>query len=504
MVGVVRFLPLLAALLCGCPTVEAEPEAPPALLPDRPRRELVGAAQADWLGASVAGAGDVDGDGYDDLLVGAPGRMAPEAVVPGRVLLFRGSASGPEACPAWSTEGPSDGAHLGWYVAGVGDVHGDGFDDLAVASPWDGQLSEHGGSVQLFDGGPDGPGQEASWSRVGDQAEEMLGNRVAGLGDIDGDGFDDLAIGISLPDRRGRVEVFHGGPDGPGAAADWSTEGEAPEGLAALAARAGDVNGDGYADLVVGSAFVDEPVTDAGRVLAWTGGPEGLSEEPAWRVDGAQDWGYLGGAVGSADLDGDGFSDLLVGQRGWTADGIADAGRVLAFAGGSAGPASEPTWSAEGELAGGWLGAAVASAGDLDGDGDEEVVAGAFFSGDALFEQGLVRVWAGGGRRSADRVFVDRLRRAHRRSPRLGGGVGRGPGRGRPGRAGRRRPGLERAGGGPGAGAGVAGLRGAGRAPGLLVGARVDDRGLPGLRALIGDLPRRPRGRAATPPPVAP
>ncbi|HEX6765650.1 MAG TPA: integrin alpha, partial [Polyangiaceae bacterium] len=116
-----------------------------------------------WLGWSVAGAGDVNGDGYADVAIGAPGYSNGE-VFEGRAFVYLGSAAGLAATPAWTAEGQQAGAAFGVPVAGVGDVNRDGFSDLVVgAAAYDGgQVDE--GRVALYFGSASGLATSAAWT----------------------------------------------------------------------------------------------------------------------------------------------------------------------------------------------------------------------------------------------------------------------------------------------------------------------------------------------------
>jgi hypothetical protein len=177
------------------------------------------------------------------------------------------------------------------------DLDGDGFADLAISDP----LSHERGVLYLYRGGPAGPPSTASQalSRRGN-----FGTTLASAGDVDGDGLADLAVATGA--GAGAVDVFYGGA---GSAITRSTRlarGPVSAAFGATMAPAGDVNGDGYADLLVGGAEVAQ---------IYLGGPTGISTTSAFRlagdpVDGARN------VSGGGDVNGDRIPDLMVG--GWS------------------------------------------------------------------------------------------------------------------------------------------------------------------------------------------
>ena len=163
------------------------------------------------LDERVAPAGDVNGDSFPDILVSAPS-LGLGGLDRGRVYLFLGSASGPSTSASWTFSGTFDSQTMGREIAGAGDVNGDGFDDVLVAS---GNGSTDGGRVYLFYGSKNGlsltrPGR---WKPTG--AMPGLVGLIAGIGGVNADGFDDVAIASTWYDStHGRVFVFYGSSAG--------------------------------------------------------------------------------------------------------------------------------------------------------------------------------------------------------------------------------------------------------------------------------------------------
>jgi hypothetical protein len=149
--------------------------------------------------------------------------------------------------PSWTDEGGAAYLQYGWSVATAGDVNGDGYSDVIVGVPeWDSGFANVGAAFAYY-GGPNGL-FGVNWARVGTQALAEFGYQVAPAGDVNGDGFDDVIVGERLWDggqtNEGRALIFLGGPGGLAATAAWTVEGnEAGAEFGWTVATAGDVNG---------------------------------------------------------------------------------------------------------------------------------------------------------------------------------------------------------------------------------------------------------------------
>lgn len=315
-----------------------------------------GDSSGDALGASVRAAGDVDQDGTPDLIVGAPGDGG------------HGSAwvlSGSDAAVLHVFHGENQGDKFGVVVASAGDVDRDGHPDLIVGAP-------------SFDGAGAGSGRAYVYSGVGgallftfegQDEGDLFGNAVAGIGDADGDGFDDLAVGAPFDDDAGtdagRVWVFSG--------ADGSVlhvlDGDAPgAAFGAVLDGVGDVDQDGSSDLVVGAPFDDDQGTKSGSVRVHSGGDGSV----LYTFSGDQAGDQFGSAVaGAGDVDGDGRGDWIVGARGADAGG-SNSGMARVFSGAN----GALLWQFVGAGPDLSLGRAVGGAGDVDGDGLDDLIVG--------------------------------------------------------------------------------------------------------------------------------
>ena len=286
------------------------------------------------FGWSVSGAGDVNGDGFGDVVVGAT-QYDNGHTDEGRASLYLGSATGLSTTAAWTAESNQGTAYTGWSVDGAGDVNGDGFGDVAIGSTlWDnGQTNEGRASVYL--GSAAGLATTASWNFEPNQSGAAVGGSVVGAGDVNGDGYADLAVGAYLYDNgqinEGRALVFHGSATGLATSASWTGEpNQANAYLGYSVAAAGDVNGDGYADLVAGAHLYDNGQTDEGGAWLWYGSATGLSSTAAWTGEADQASAYYGYSVAGADVNGDGYSDVIAGSYAYD-NGQTNEGRAFIY-----------------------------------------------------------------------------------------------------------------------------------------------------------------------------
>ena len=358
-------------------------------------------AQETELGYSVASAGDVNADGVPDILVGAPsyyiefncflGGPFPGAVPynqAGRVWLYSGADGG-----ILSTfDGDLPGDRFGHAVASAGDVNGDGVPDIAVGAPGDGVNS---GYVRIFSG----QGRRPPLFTLMDYSP-TFGASVAGVGDQNGDGFDDVAVGV--PGSAAGYVVLYSGRNGRVINTLTGTQNGSEFGFAV--ASAPDLDADGRTDVFVGAPLQQDAqgdVTGAAFVYSRLGTPlltlppsgGGILPFPGGKLDKAR----YGHAVANAgDVDGDGQEDLLVGAPGWSSQqGVTALGRAYLYTG-----SGQLIDAFKGTDAFDTLGFSVAGIGDFDGDGWNDVAVGQanepdFMAGGQVGQPGRAMVFLG-------------------------------------------------------------------------------------------------------------
>ncbi|MEP7126265.1 MAG: FG-GAP-like repeat-containing protein [Byssovorax sp.] len=333
--------------------------------------------QGTSFGAAIASAGDLDGDGYGELVVGQPG--FPAAGGEGRAFVYPGSPTGLVVGSALQiTAPPGMGGSFGATLTSAGDVNGDGYADVLVGAP---AAAMGAGRAFLFLGGKSGLATTPIATLKGaDTPGESFAIAVASAGDINGDGFGDVVVGAYNPAMAGApagtVRLYLGSAQGlveapasvltaPGSAAG--------DGFGLGLGTPGDINGDGYTDLAIGAPF---SAMGAGSVQVFLGGKTGVSALPAFTLQGTPgESGSFGRALAaSGDVNHDGYSDILVGEP----DAFAKFGRLHVFSGSNSGLNSVADGLVEAPVkSAGAFGATVSSPVDLDHDGYDDAVVGA-------------------------------------------------------------------------------------------------------------------------------
>ncbi|MDP3273916.1 MAG: FG-GAP-like repeat-containing protein [Deltaproteobacteria bacterium] len=329
---------------------------------------MVGQGAGELFGLSVTSAGDLDRDGYGDIVVGAPFADPMGRTDAGSARVFYGSAAGVAASPAWALEGLAGGDQLGFAVAGAGDLNGDGYNDVIVGAHGADALGlNDSGRVHVILGSPTGLGTLPSHSLEGPVAQRHFGYNLASAGDLNGDGYSDLVVsdtaGYLLTQSPSLVRVFYGGSEGPGPqAARVLVAHPSAHALGTSLASARDVNGDGYGDLVVGAPeAIPNERSLAGRVSVFVGSPSGIAEAPTQVLRGVAMGDVFGRSVsGAGDLNGDGYCDLVVGANGEAPRGLVRAGVVRVYLGQNTGVSEVPVDVLEGSEAEGQFGVSVA------------------------------------------------------------------------------------------------------------------------------------------------
>jgi len=319
-----------------------------------------GAGAGDRLGWSCAGAGDVNGDGRADLIVGAP----QTAVAGGRG--YAQLRSGADGSLLATLFGAAAGDRFGAAVAAAGDLDGDGKDDVLVGAPANDGGGLGAGAVTAYSGAT-GAALYSAQGTAGQNLGCALGCDLPEL--LATDNEPDVLIGLTMDggDRSGAVQVRSRA----GFGLRFTLSGEPGQRLGATVAPAGDVDGDGVPDLLAATDPRDgsgSPTAPA-SVRLYSGANGGLLRAFA---DGQTGSGYGYALAALGDVTGDGVPDLAVGEPGHDGHGT-DAGSVRIYSG-----ASGQTWyQVLGPAAGAGFGASVAYAGDLNADGLPDCAVGA-------------------------------------------------------------------------------------------------------------------------------
>ncbi|MEC7987794.1 MAG: MopE-related protein [Myxococcota bacterium] len=361
----------------------------------------------DSFGYAVASAGDVDGDGRDDLLVGATGNSEHISGA-GKIYLFLASSLGArtnltvdDADYSFYGENPAD--YIGMSFDGAGDIDGDGLDDIIIGTSLNDEVRENAGKAYLIFGGNlalhgNAPRSlsEADFFFFGENANHNAGVSVSGAGDIDGDGLDDVIIGADgALSNTGKAyivlassinnNVFANDPTTIFLSEADHTFLGAVEGDRAgkSVSKAGDINGDGITDLLIGASG-DQTVPGTTYLIFG-----GSLTDPTYDLADS-DYSFVGEANGDnigfyvspgGDIDGDGLDDVLLGSS-YNSENSVAAGKAYLVLGSSLGSnsrihLSDADYSFLGEQSESYAGAFI-TAGNLNGDGKDDIVVGGF------------------------------------------------------------------------------------------------------------------------------
>lgn len=431
---------------------------------------IQGDTDFDNAGRAVSSAGDINGDGYDDLIVGAPGTTNGDAyVIFGGASGF-GTVDGTgrnvvdlttlEVSKGFVIRGDGGGDQFGYSVSSAGDINGDGYDDIVVGARGGDDVGYNAGEAYVIFGGASDFGTVDGSNRAvinvaslsaaqgfiiqGSSSYDLLGSSVSGAGDVNGDGIDDLIVSARDGEMGGNnageayvvfgTDQGFGAPDGASrqvidlaalsAAQGFIIQGdEADDHFGRSVHAAGDVNGDGYDDIVVGADGGDDGGDRAGEAYVIFGGaggfgsPDGasrqvidtttLSASQGFIIQGDHSVSQTGWSVASlGDINGDGFADMAVSTFAETVDayyagaafvvfgtdqgfGTDVGGRQVLDLGGlaaSQGFIISANYSYE------YLGSAVSGAGDVNGDGIDDIIVASRNSGDAGSNAGAAYV----------------------------------------------------------------------------------------------------------------
>ena len=394
---------------------------------------LNGIDEFDYAGSSVSDAGDINGDGIDDIIIGAFYAAPNGKSAAGESYVVFGSEDGFSASLDLSSLNGSNGFVIngidafdfsGDAVSGAGDINGDGIDDIVIgASRANANAMYNAGESYVVFGSEDGFSVSLELSQLngsngfvlnGIDEYDNSGTSVSGVGDINGDGIDDIIIGALGADandtyRAGESYVVFGSEDGFSASFDLSrlngSNGFVINGVdeydssGTSVSGAGDINGDGIDDLIIGARNSD-PNNNVGESYVVFGSEDGFSASlnlsslngsNGFVIQGIDEPDLSGPSLsGAGDINGDGIDDLIIGESSANPDGKTDAGKSYVVFG------SEDSFSASLNLANlngdnGFVlngidendasGKSVSGAGDINGDGIDDLIIGAFRAG---------------------------------------------------------------------------------------------------------------------------
>ncbi|MFI5172727.1 MAG: FG-GAP-like repeat-containing protein, partial [Chitinophagales bacterium] len=351
------------------------------------------------FGNAVDGAGDVNNDGYDDVVVGAY-NLHNGQTDEGRVYIFLGSASGIIGTPAATMESNQAFAYFGSDVSRAGDVNNDGYDDIIIgAYGYDNGTSDEG-RAYVFHGSATGIIPVAAVTMESDFFNAEFGRSVNSAGDVNGDGYDDVIVGSPYQDinqyREGLAFIYHGSASGINpvpAKTLQSNKDEASFGFSVSTAN--DVNGDGFDDVIVGSYSHGTEVNYNGRAYIYHGSASGINGNPVATCINTQTDEHLGYSVSTAgDINNDGYSDILVSSVYFSA-GETNEGRVAIYEGSATGINTIPVLTLEGNQAETYFGTSVNTAGDVNNDGFDDIIIGANYFDSGETNEGAAFVYHG-------------------------------------------------------------------------------------------------------------
>ena len=393
---------------------------------------LTGIDMEDQSGWAASSAGDVNGDGYDDLIIGAYD-ADPNGGDSGETYVVYGGASAPgingaldlsrlNGTNGFILNGIDRDDNSGLSVSSAGDVNGDGYDDLIIGARGADPNGERSGETYVVYGGAHAPGTEGvldlsaldgsnGFILKGIDAYDRSGFSVSSAGDVNGDGYDDLIIGAYRADpggeSSGQTYVVYGGATATDRVLELSaldgTNGFTLNGIDVFdlsgisVSSAGDVNGDGYDDLIIGAYWADPGGKSyAGETYVVYGGAPGtegvldlsvLDGSNGFILAGINARDYSGASVSSAgDVNGDGYDDLIIGAD--SAPAREGSGETYVVYGGASAPGTGGVlalsaldgpngFTLPGIDTSDQSGRSVSSAGDVNGDGYDDLIIGA-------------------------------------------------------------------------------------------------------------------------------
>ncbi|MFZ1320774.1 MAG: FG-GAP-like repeat-containing protein, partial [Ignavibacteria bacterium] len=317
-------------------------------------------------GYSISSAGDVNNDGFSDVIIGSP-NYSGENGIKGKTYLYFGSLSGIQNSPVWTKSINANG--FGRSVSS-GDFNSDGFSDVLIGEHityWDLPDDTSEANAYVYFGSASGLDENFDWRYNLNETNYTI--VVSNAGDVNGDGYSDILIGSKYKERntgyKGNIsKIFYGGNSVNSLLPCWRTYDNGY-----VVSGAGDVNGDGFDDVIIGSPVYSNGETEEGIVKAYYGSNSGLPVIPDWSAESNTENAGFGYSVsGAGDVNNDGFSDIVIGAPG--------AEKAFVYLGSSTGLLNSSNWTGNTYEAGKKYGISVSNAGDVNGDSYSDIVIG--------------------------------------------------------------------------------------------------------------------------------
>jgi hypothetical protein len=339
---------------------------------------------------------DFNGDGYSDVIIGA-NAYDNGSTNEGMAFVYYGSSKGLSTTADWTAESNQIDAYFGCSVSTAGDVNGDGYADVIIGSHLydNGETDE--GMAFVYYGSSSGLSTIADWTVEGNQADALFGKWVSTAGDVNGDGYSDVIVGSHLYDNgetdEGMAFVYHGSSSGLSTIADWTAESDQVDAyFGCSVSTAGDINGDGYSDVIVGADYYDNGESAEGRAFVYNGSSSGLSTSADWTAESNLAGARFGYSVCTAgDVNGDGYSDVIVGAPYFNPH----EGTAFVYFGSSFGLSLSDNWTVEGDQADMYFSYSVSTSGDVNGDGYSDIIIGSHLYDNGETDEGMAFVYHG-------------------------------------------------------------------------------------------------------------